>query len=258
MRPWATNAWGLELPMHEALSYSCISTIGLAIRLTTRHRRLVSSGSTSCCSARMCWLHRIIDQILLTEPTDPGSTVIIIGESQPVQNRNLSRLISNLMWQNWSSERATVFIVFNGVYSFTTERSTESSHQVKKGETISIQLLRFSHQGAHGCLVLLSEGPVLIHLTPSLSPFETGHCMTLVLCLSHWKPVLRFLPFMSLHCVHSDLHESILQESVSKKIHRLFIPCKLDQWVSHNTRQISPVIESQLTNTKVSRQPAGQ
>jgi hypothetical protein len=37
------------------------------------------------------------------------SGVVIIEESQPVKNRNLSRLISNLRWQNSSSERNSVF-----------------------------------------------------------------------------------------------------------------------------------------------------
>jgi hypothetical protein len=37
--------------------------------------------------------------------------VVNIKESQPVENRNLSRLIANLSRQIWSSER-TVFIVF--------------------------------------------------------------------------------------------------------------------------------------------------
>ncbi len=47
----------------------------------------------------------------------------IIEESQPVKNRDLSRLIANLSRQNWSSERNSVHC-FSKVYSFTTARST--------------------------------------------------------------------------------------------------------------------------------------
>jgi hypothetical protein len=42
----------------------------------------------------------------------------IIVESQPVKNRNLSRLLANLSRLNWSSQGTCVYCFFISVYSF--------------------------------------------------------------------------------------------------------------------------------------------
>jgi hypothetical protein len=55
--------------------------------------------------------------------------VAILEKSHPAKNHDLSRLISNLSQLNCSSERNSVYWLFNGVYSFTTARSTSALPQ---------------------------------------------------------------------------------------------------------------------------------
>ena len=53
--------------------------------------------------------------------SDASPKVGNIGESQPVKNRNLSRLIANLIWRNWSSE-CTVFIFFQLLLIYSSQK----------------------------------------------------------------------------------------------------------------------------------------
>jgi hypothetical protein len=91
------------------------------------HRKIKSSPEMSKMSIKkslwLTWFSREKLSRLYWWPL----RIVIIKESQPVKNGNLSRLVANLNRQNWSSE-LTVFIVFQQCllfYNCTTSRSTQ-------------------------------------------------------------------------------------------------------------------------------------
>ena len=56
-------------------------------------------------------------------------SVVIIEESQPVKNRNLSRLIANLSLQNWPSARNSVYC-FSTVFPLLQQQEVLSIHNL--------------------------------------------------------------------------------------------------------------------------------